>query len=220
MPIWDIIGPVMIGPSSSHTAGAVRLGRMIRLCWGDNVTKVDIYMRGSFAATGRGHGTDRALLAGLLGCAVDSPLVRDGIAMAKASGIEYAFHTEDIDGAHPNSARFVLSGGGRTMEAVGASVGGGAVELFELDGFKIGISGQLPTIIVINRDVSGVVGAVASYLSSHDINIAAMRLNRSGSGGFAVMALEVDRAGRQATMDGLKRVHSAIVRTMFIPRID
>lgn len=220
MPIWDIIGPVMIGPSSSHTAGAVRLGRMVRLCWGGDVKRVDIYMRGSFATTGRGHGTDKALLAGLLGCMPDDPAVRDGIILASKAGMDFHFYEEDVEGAHPNSARFIVSDGeGRTMDAVGASIGGGAVELQELDGFEIGISGALPAIIIMNRDVSGVVGAVTSFLSSHDINIATMKLHRDARGGLATMVIELDAAGVPLTLEELKAVHPAIVRVIGIPEV-
>ena len=219
MPIWDIIGPVMIGPSSSHTAGAVRLGRMIRLCWGEEIKKADIYMRGSFAGTGEGHGTDKALLAGLLGFTPDDPAVRDGIKIAHKRGLDFTFYAEDVEGAHPNSARVVITGGERTMEAIGASVGGGAVELQELDGFQVGISGTLPAIIILNRDVQGVVSSVTSFLSSHKINIATMKLHRDARGGYATMVLELDCVGEPVTLEEIKAVHPAIVRAMAIPEV-
>ena len=219
MPIWDIIGPVMIGPSSSHTAGAVRLGRMIRLCWGEEIKKADIYMRGSFAGTGEGHGTDKALLAGLLGFTPDDPAVRDGIKIAHKRGLDFTFYAEDVEGAHPNSARVVITGGERTMEAIGASVGGGAVELQELDGFQVGLSGTLPAIIILNRDVQGVVSSVTSFLSSHKINIATMKLHRDARGGYATMVLELDCVGEPVTLEEIKAVHPAIVRAMAIPEV-
>ena len=217
MPIWDIIGPVMIGPSSSHTAGAVRIGRLVRMCCGGDIVKADIFMRGSFAKTGWGHGTDRAILAGLMGFAPDDPSVRSGIEKAHERGLEFEFHEENIDGAHPNSARIVaVNSAGRVTEAIGASVGGGAVELQELDGFQIGISGVLPAIIILNRDVHGVVSAVTSYLSEHDINIATMKLHRDSRGGLATMVLELDAEGSQVTLEELKAVHPAIVSAIGI----
>ena len=220
MPIWEIIGPVMIGPSSSHTAGAVRLGLMVRMCWSGNIKKADIYMRGSFATTGSGHGTDRAILAGLLGYMPDDPAVRDGIELARNAGIDFHFYEEDVEGAHPNSARIVISDGeGRTMDAVGASVGGGAVVLQELDGFQVEISGVLPAIIIMNRDVHGVVGAVTSFLSSHNINIATMKLHRDARGGLATMVLELDATDTPLKFDGLCAVHPAIVRVITIPGV-
>ena len=218
MPIWDIIGPVMIGPSSSHTAGAVRIGRMVRMCCGGDVVKADIYMRGSFAKTGSGHGTDKALLAGLMGFKPDDPRVRDGLKLAKERGLDYRFFEEDVDGARPNSARILATNKeGRVTEAIGVSIGGGAVELEELDGFQIGISGALPAVIILNRDVQGVVGAVTTYLSKHGINIATMKLHRDSRGGLATMVLELDSdAVDKQTAEELKQVHPAIVRAIAI----
>lgn len=216
MPIWDIIGPVMIGPSSSHTAGAVRIGRMVRMCCGGDIVSADIYMRGSFAKTGAGHGTDRALLAGLMGFRPDDPAVREGLEIAKERGLDFHFYEEEVDGAHPNSARIIaVNSNGRVTEAIGASVGGGAVELQELDGFQIGISGVLPAVIILNRDVQGVVGAVTSWLSKKNINIATMKLHRDSRGGLATMVLELDsEALDPGSVDKLKAVHAAIVRVV------
>jgi L-serine dehydratase len=216
MPLWNIIGPVMIGPSSSHTAGAVRLSRLVRMCWGCDVKKADIYMRGSFASTGYGHGTDKAILAGLLGYKPDDPAVRSGIELAHKAGMDFHFHEEEVDGARANSVRFVISGDGRKMEAVGASLGGGAVILNELDGFQVDLSGLLPTIIIMNHDVHGVVSAVTSFLSQRGINIASMKLHRDTCGGLATMVLELDSAESLETLKGIKDVHPAIVRAMIL----
>ena len=167
MPVWEIIGPVMTGPSSSHTAGAAHIGRIVRMCWGGEVKRADLYMRGSFASTGAGHGTDKALIAGLMGMSQDDPSIRDALELARAAGMEFHFYTEEVAGAHPNSVRVVVSGDdGRTMEAVGYSIGGGAVILHKLDGFQVDISCTLPAVIIMNRDVQGVVSAVTSYLSA------------------------------------------------------
>ena len=222
MPLGSIIGPVMIGPSSSHTAGAVRIGQMARICWGDStqkIKKVDIFMRGSFASTGYGHGTDKAILAGLLGSAPDCPDVRDGIGIALREKMNFEFLTEEAEGAHPNSARIVITGScGRTMETVASSVGGGAVVLEELDGFSIGISGLLPSIIIMNKDVRGVVGAVASCMSYYDVNIATMKLHRDTRGGLATMVIEVD-SDYELPISGLKAAHPAIVKVIALPKI-
>ena len=130
MPVWEIIGPVMTGPSSSHTAGAAHIGRIVRMCWGGEVKRADLYMRGSFASTGAGHGTDKALIAGLMGMTQDDPEIRNALALARAAGMDFHFYTEEVAGAHPNSVRVVVGDGeGRTMEAVGYSIGGGAVLL-------------------------------------------------------------------------------------------
>lgn len=217
MPLWDIIGPVMIGPSSSHTAGAVRLGRIVRGCWGDEIKKIDIYLRGSFATTGAGHGTDKALLAGLLGCAPDDPAIRGAYGLAEEAGLDFRFIEEDVDGAHPNSARFVVYGSGRKMEVVGASVGGGAVCLQELDGFTVDLSGTLPSVIILNKDVKGVVSAVTSFLSEQGINIATMALHRDTRGGLATMVLELDTNRAMPGPDEIMGAHPAIVRVIALP---
>lgn len=217
MPLWDIIGPVMIGPSSSHTAGAVRLGRIVRGCWGEEIKKIDIYLRGSFATTGAGHGTDKALLAGLLGRAPDDPAIRCAYELAEEAGLDFRFIEEDVDGAHPNSARFAVYGGGRKMEVVGASVGGGAVCLQELDGFTVDLSGTLPSLIILNKDVKGVVSGVTSFLSERGINIATMALHRDTRGGLATMVLELDTHCAIPGSEEIISAHPAIVRVIALP---
>lgn len=217
MPIWNIIGPVMIGPSSSHTAGAVRLGNIVRTCWGENIREIDIYLRGSFATTGAGHGTNLALLAGLLGYTPDNPAVRDAYKLAAEAGLKFRFFDEDIDGAHPNSARFAVRGDGRQMEAVGASIGGGEVCLLELDGSVVKVSGSLPSIIIINRDVKGVVSSITSFLSKQGINIATMTLHRDTRGGLATMVLELDKDGLIPRAESIACVHEGIVKVIALP---
>ena len=220
MPVWDIIGPVMIGPSSSHTAGAVRIGRIVRLCWGGEVENANIFMRGSFATTGEGHGTDRALLAGLLGYVPDDPEVREGIDLALKAGMNFKFLEEDLEGAHPNSVRIELwNDGGKRMDATAASIGGGAVSLMELDGFEVDVSCVLPVIIIMNRDVQGVVGAVTTYLSTHGINIATMKLHRDSRGGLATMVLELDSNESAVSPEEINSLHDAIVRVISIPGV-
>lgn len=217
MPVWEIIGPVMTGPSSSHTAGAAHIGRIVRMCWGGEVKMADLYMRGSFASTGAGHGTDKALIAGLMGMSQDDPSIRDALELARAAGMEFHFYTEEVAGAHPNSVRVVVSGDeGRTMEAVGYSIGGGAVILHKLDGFQVDISCTLPAVIIMNRDVQGVVSAVTSYLSAHNVNIATMKLHRDTRGGLATMVIELDSAEEHADTEVIKNLHPGIVRVIGI----
>lgn len=221
MPIWDVIGPVMIGPSSSHTAGAVRLGKMARMCNDELSDKVDIYMRGSFATTGKGHGTDKALVAGLLGLEPDDTRVRTSFKMAHENGLDFSFHIENIEGAHPNSVRFLFTNkDGHKKEVIGASIGGGSVMLQELDGFKIDVTGALPVLIIINNDVHGVVGAVTSYLSSHFINIATMKLQRNAKGGLATMVIELDNDGRPVLLEEISMCHPDIVKIIGLEGLD
>lgn len=220
MGFFDIIGPVMIGPSSSHTAGAARLGKLARICWGEApLSEVTFLLRGSFASTSRGHGTDKALVAGLLGMEPDDEGLRTALETAKEQGLPFRFEREDVDGAHPNSVRFCFTGrDGRTMEIVGASVGGGAVEILEIDVFAMGITGELPTLVTFHRDVHGVVAAVAACFAEREINIASMTLHRKAKGGLASLVAEMDM-----DMDGspdpdlrkaIEAVHPAILRVI------
>jgi len=213
----DIIGPVMVGPSSSHTAGAAKLGRLARRVWNDEVSKVDIYLRGSFAATYWGHGTDKALVGGLLGFLPHDERIKDALNIARERGMEYRFFAENIDGAHPNSVRFVLYGNDRTMEVVGASLGGGVVELQEIDGFRLSLKGDLAALVTFHVDRPGVVAAVTGLLAKHDVNIATMHLYRQGRGGKAAMVIEIDGDLKQEAKEELQRSHPALMRVIFIP---
>lgn len=213
----DIIGPVMAGPSSSHTAGAAKLGRLARRVWNDEVSKVDIYLRGSFAATYWGHGTDKALVGGLLGFLPHDERIKDALNIARERGMEYRFFAENIDGAHPNSVRFVLYGNDRTMEVVGASLGGGVVELQEIDGFRLSLKGDLAALVTFHVDRPGVLATVTGLLAKHDVNIATMHLYRQGRGGKAAMVIEIDGDLKQEAKEELQRSHPALMRVIFIP---
>jgi len=207
----------MVGPSSSHTAGAAKLGRLARRVWNDEVSKVDIYLRGSFAATYWGHGTDKALVGGLLGFLPHDERIKDALNIARERGMEYRFFAENIDGAHPNSVRFVLYGNGRTMEVVGASLGGGVVELQEIDGFRLSLKGDLAALVTFHVDRPGVLAAVTGLLAKHDVNIATMHLYRQGRGGKAAMVIEIDGDLKQEAKEELQRSHPALMRVIFIP---
>ncbi|MDO4503306.1 MAG: L-serine ammonia-lyase, iron-sulfur-dependent subunit beta [Coriobacteriia bacterium] len=195
MNIFDIVGPVMVGPSSSHTAGAVRIGRVSRKLLGSSVAAARIGLHGSFRDTGKGHGTDRALVAGLMGMAVDAPDIPRSLDIAAARGMEVSFEGVDLgDQVHPNSVRLNLTGqDGRELEVVAASVGAGRIMITELDGLEAGFSGLTPTLIVHNVDQPGHVAEVTSMLQHKSVNIATMQLHRSGRGGNAVMVIECDQ---------------------------
>ncbi|MCF7935336.1 MAG: L-serine ammonia-lyase, iron-sulfur-dependent subunit beta [Synergistales bacterium] len=217
MLLEEIIGPVMIGPSSSHTAGAARLGKLARTCWGTTEGSVEIYLRGSFATTGKGHGTDRALLAGLMGMDPDDPQIRSAYQVAEERQLVYTFHTEEVDGAHPNSARFVFrSGKDEGMEVLGASVGGGAVELQEIDGFRLRLTGELPTLVTFHRDSPGVASVVTSVLTGMEINIATPTLARKTRGGLASMAIEMDAGTERDVADRVRNAHPSLLRVLFL----
>ena len=194
MNLLDIIGPVMVGPSSSHTAGAVKIGRVGRRLLGEPVKDAKIYFHGSFLATGKGHGTNKALVAGLLGMPVDDTRIPDSFEIAKEEGMTFILDGIDLGDVHPNSVKMILTGeNGRTLEMVAASVGGGQIEICELDGLRANFTGDYPTLIVHNLDQPGHVTEVASMLAHKSINIATMQIYRDGRGKHAVMVIECDQ---------------------------
>lgn len=194
MRLFDILGPVMVGPSSSHTAGAVRIGLTARKLLGDEPVHADISLHGSFALTGRGHGTDCALIAGLLGMQPDDLRIPQSFDVAKEHGLSYTFKSVQLRNAHPNTARLQLTGrNGRTLDVVAESIGGGRIRIVSLDGIEANFSGEHNTLIVHNQDVPGHVAAVTTALMQRQINIATMQLYRSEQGGYAVMILECDQ---------------------------
>ena len=196
MNVFDIIGPVMIGPSSSHTAGAVRIGRVAnKLMDGRTPERVEITLSGSFALTGRGHGTDRALLAGIMGFHSYNEEIRDALAIAEDRGIRYTFIKKDLPGAHPNTARieFVLpDGGAGSVQA--ASVGGGNIRVDLVNDMKVDFNGQSHTILVMHLDRPGVIAAVTNLMREEyaELNICNFHLSRERKGGQAIMTIEID----------------------------
>ena len=192
MHVFDIIGPVMIGPSSSHTAGAARIGRVARELLGERPRGARIGLYGSFAATAVGHGTDRALVAGLLGMAVDDPALRSSLEEARRQGIEVAFYEARLRQAHPNTAVVEVWGDVSRVTVRAASVGGGAIRVEELDGMRVSFCGESNTLILRHRDRPGAIAQVSRLLADALINIATMQVFRENAGGLAVMVLEID----------------------------
>ena len=194
MNLFDILGPVMVGPSSSHTAGAVRIGRMARALLGQEPVRAQLLLHGSFASTGEGHGTHQALVAGLLGLAPDDSRVPDSFALARERGLDFTFGTCALRDVHPNSALLRLEGreGGR-IEVGASSPGGGRIRVFQVDGLHTSFSGELPTLVVHNTDQPGCVSQVTGVLARCGLNVATLQLNRGGRGGSAVMVIECDQ---------------------------
>jgi L-serine dehydratase len=216
MNLMDIIGPVMVGPSSSHTAGAVRIGRVARKLLGEEVKAAKIWFHGSFRATGKGHGTDRALVAGLLGMAVDDPAIPDSFLVAEQRGMSYRIEGADLGDVHPNSVKMNLTGvSGREIEVVAASVGGGQIEICELDGLEVHFSGDSPTLVVHNIDRPGCVTEVTSILAERSVNIATMHLYRASRGGNAVMVIECDKEILKETVDEIAAM-DGIVKVVYL----
>ena len=192
--IFDMMGPVMVGPSSSHTAGAARIGNMGRTLLGEEVARADIGLYGSFAETGFGHGTDRALLAGLLGMKPDDLRIPNAYEEANRAGMAYSFRTVELRDAHPNTALLELTGkSGKKLTLQAASIGGGAIVVNKIDGLDVNFKGDFNTLIVRNQDESGSVAAITSILSQVHINVANMSVNRHRRGGDALMVIETDQ---------------------------
>lgn len=196
MHIFNIIGPIMIGPSSSHTAGACRLGRVAnKVLNGRTPVSVDFELYGSFARTFRGHGTDVALLGGLMGMHSDDERIRDAFALADAAGLLYRFIPMTEPASHPNTVRirFTLADG--TMgEMMGASIGGGNIRVDEVNGMRVDFNGELTTMLILHDDVPGVIAAVTNVMRERyqDLNISNFHLSRTERGGEAIMTIEVD----------------------------
>ena len=192
--IFDMMGPVMVGPSSSHTAGAARIGNMGRTLLGEEVARADIGLYGSFAETGYGHGTDRALLAALLGMKPDDLRIPNAYEEANRAGMAYSFRTVELRDAHPNTALLELTGkSGKKLTLQASSVGGGAIVVNKIDGIDVNFTGDFNTLIVRNQDESGSVAAITSILSQVHINVANMSVNRHRRGGDALMVIETDQ---------------------------
>ncbi len=213
MNIFDIIGPVMVGPSSSHTAGAVRLGNAALAILGEPVAEAEIGLHGSFAQTGRGHGTDLALVAGLMGWATDDLRIPEALDYAQETGLRYFFRNINAgDAAHPNFVRFQLVGRNGSKSTVsGASVGGGRVTISEVDGFSLEFTGDFPTILTLHEDRPGAIAEVTGILSKRGVNIAQMRVFRRNKGGLASMVLETDQPVDDsdiAAVNGLSMIRS------------
>lgn len=195
MNVFDIIGPVMIGPSSSHTAGAVRIGRVSnKLAQGRIPDSVEITLSGSFAETYRGHGTDRALLAGIMGYHSYSPEIRDAMLIAAEKGLDYKFICENLKGAHPNTARIRSFYGSAESVVQGASVGGGNILINEINGMKVHFTGENNTILIMHKDKPGVIANVTNLLHNkyEELYIANFSLSREKKGGDAILTVEID----------------------------
>lgn len=216
MNIFDIMGPIMVGPSSSHTAGAARIGFITRRLLGEQPVAAALILHGSFAATGRGHGTDRALVAGLLGLPPDDPRLPQSFVLAREAGMDLSVSAAVIRGAHPNTAILrVENREGRVLEVNASSLGGGRVRVNAIDGMEATFTGDYPTLIIRNEDKPGQVAEVAGLLSEHGVNIAAMQLYRDRRGGLAVMVIESDQPIPEGMADYLRTL-PGIVRCTYL----
>ena len=214
--IFDILGPVMVGPSSSHTAGAVRIGQIARQLFGRQPEKATVYLHGSFAATGKGHGTDKALIAGLLGMKPDDMRIPHSFEIAKEQGMDFVIENKDIKGAHPNTAQIIMEAEGKkAMKIQAYSIGGGRIRDSKLDGIDVNFSGESNTLIVRNVDQPGRIGEVSAALSKENENIATMTVFRDKRGGFAVMVVETDQIVSEEAIKTLES-KEGILKVIFL----
>lgn len=202
--VFDIIGPVMIGPSSSHTAGAARIGRVARSVFGREPKQIIVSLYGSFAETYKGHGTDVAIIGGLLDFDTFDERIKDSIRLAEEKGIAIEFREEEAVPKHPNTARILISDDEGSLELAGISIGGGKIEIIELNGFELRLSGNHPAILVVHNDRYGTIAGVANVLAKFAINIGHMEVARKDVGQEALMTIEVDQTIDPAVFDELR----------------
>lgn len=205
--LLDIIGPVMVGPSSSHTAGACRLGLLARCLVGGTPERAHVELHGSFARTGEGHGTDKAIVAGLMGFRPDDDRIRTALDIAAREGLDYQFEKTTIaDDVHPNTTRITVERGSRKAVMVGSSLGAGRVLVTEIDGYPVEISGSYHTIVLVAEDVPGSVARIAALLADAHLNIATLKLTRKKRGGDAFMVIEIDEPPDEAVRDRIREL--------------
>lgn len=203
MSLLDVIGPVMVGPSSSHTAGACRLALLARHTLLAPPQRARLELHGSFAKTAKGHGTDLALAAGLLGFYPDDPRIPEALALAEQAGLTLEFCAKDLGDVHPNTVRITLANADEALSLTGSSLGGGIIRVFKLDEFDTNFSGAYYTLLIKHQDRPGVIARVARVMADDDVNIATLTSTRLKRGGDALMALEIDRQPAPYAVDYL-----------------
>lgn len=204
--MFDIVGPNMIGPSSSHTAGACRIGKTAYKIAREDVKKATFILHGSFAKTYRGHGTDRALVGGILGFDPDDERLRNSFELAEEKNIEIVFLEEDLGDVHPNTAKVIVERpNGETIEIMASSIGGGNIVVTEINGLEIEFTGEYDTLIISHTDKPGVIAKVTAVLALYDINIAFMRVYRYSRGQNAFMIIETDDEIRKEIVTYIKK---------------
>ncbi|WP_427338879.1 L-serine ammonia-lyase, iron-sulfur-dependent subunit beta [Caloranaerobacter sp. DY30410] len=204
---FDILGPIMIGPSSSHTAGAARLGKVAMEIAGNDFEAVTFYLHGSFAKTYKGHGTDRALVAGVLGMEPYDERLKNSLNIAKEKGIKIRFVETDLGYEHPNTVKIVFyMKDGRKIDVTGSSIGGGSIIITNINGYNVEFSGMYPTLVIKHIDKKGIISKVTTVLAKHDINIATMKVNRKTKGKEASMIIETDHEINPIVIEELQNI--------------
>lgn len=202
--VLDIIGPVMVGPSSSHTAGACRIGLLARALLDATPERARIELHGSFARTGQGHGTDRALVGGVLGMSPDDERLRNALEIAEREALAVSFRNVTLRGeVHPNTARVTLEGERKKATVTGSSIGAGRIVLVDIDGYPVELTGALPALVIVARDRPGVVARVSGLLADAGGNIASLRVSRRAKGGDAIHIYEMDEPPPSGLVEAL-----------------
>ena len=199
--LFDVISPIMIGPSSSHTAGAIRLGLMARTIYNAPIKKVSFTLYNSFAQTGKGHGTDKGLLAGIMGCHVDDVRTKN---IFSITDIEYEFYFAEDLSRHPNSVDIKIND---DMMISGCSIGAGEIRITEINGFSVNLAGQYHTILLMYKDKPGMISTVSKFVQDRDINIASLHCDRNEKGGVASMYLALDAEPQEEIVDDIKNIN-------------
>lgn len=212
--VFDIIGPVMVGPSSSHTAAAVRIGSIARKLFGTEPKKVQVLFYGSFAETYRGHATDVAVIGGVLNFSTDDPRIREALRFAKEKGIEISFEKAEALPVHPNTLQLTLEDGDKKLVMTGISIGGGNIEITEIDGFSLKLSGEHPAVLIFHKDAYGTIAAVSTILMIHKLNIGHMEVSRKDKGSQALMVIETDQVIPESVLEVISmqnNIHKVVI---------
>lgn len=218
MDIFDIIGPIMIGPSSSHTAGAARLGLLARKILQEDAIKGDITLYGSFAKTYKGHGTDKAIVAGILGMMADDANIKNALDIAKQKKLEINFEFANDEKLHPNSVKILLkSKSGKTVKVLGSSIGGGNIKISMINELEVEFSATMMTVIVLHYDVPGTIAAVSKILRDANVNIANFKFSRNKKTKVAIMCIELDAIIEKKVNDMISKLENVISSTPIMP---
>ena len=216
--ILDVMGPVMVGPSSSHTAGTARLGRVAREILDEEPVAVRFFLHPPLAATYRGHGSDFALVGGSIGLNVDDPRIPEAIRIAEQMEVDVTFSEEDLGDVHPNTVRIEIRGKTREAEIVGSSIGGGVIEVFKINGFQTRFKGDSPTLLLFYRDRPGMISEVTQIIADEGINIASLSCSRKQRGKDAFMQIDVDSPMSKAALERICSIGD-VARAQYLDRI-
>jgi L-serine dehydratase len=218
--VFDMIGPVMIGPSSSHTAGVVRIARAAIKLLGALPTEAEVTFYNSFARTYEGHGSDLAVIAGLMDMKTDDKEIKHSFEIAKQKGLQYKFKSvANASTMHPNTIKLNLKNAGRQIEVVGESLGGGIINIAQVNGFRADFSTNLHSLVITAEDVKGSIAFIADVVAHDDCNIATMSVSRKGKNDLACLVIEMDSGLKPVTLEYLKSLNW-VKNLIYIPEID